>query len=331
MNMGLRLMKSEEVEKLSKAALSKVNLQDIKKISGDEHRTSVNIEVDYDLLNESMKELDTLVGMIDIKNQIKELIKLVSYYKEIGKNVLNEFSLHTVFTGNPGTGKTTIARIFGKIYKALGLLERGHMVETGKEGLVAGFVGQTAIKAQDVIKKAMGGILFIDEAYALAGKGGQNSYGHEAIEVILKNMEDYRGKFAVIAAGYPDNMEQFMRMNPGLKSRFDRTIHFPDYSAETLYKILESMLAKEKLYADTNAEKNLKGYIHELHKKRNKYFGNARSMRKITEQALRNQNLRMANTESDKRTKEMQQTLIQQDIEKIDVIEDIQKSSSIGF
>ncbi|MEA2041120.1 MAG: AAA family ATPase [Bacteroidota bacterium] len=331
MNMGLRIMNKGNIKKLTKAGVSKIKLEDVKKIAGEDTFTSLNLTVDQELLNESLSELDQMVDMNAIKQQIYELIKLVKYYKETGINVLNKFSLHSVFTGNPGTGKTTIARIFGKVYKALGLLERGHITETGKEGLVAGYVGQTALKAEEMIKKAMGGVLFIDEAYALAGKGGHNSFGHEAIEVILKNMEDYRGKFAVIAAGYPDNMEQFLKMNPGLKSRFDRTLNFEDYSADTLYEILEYMLAQEKLYPDEEAQKYLKYYISNLHKKRDKYFGNARSMRKIAEQAVKKQNLRMADMSAQLRTKQVQKTLTKADIEKIDAVEDIQKASGIGF
>jgi len=140
-------------------------------------------------------------------------VKLVRFYRETGKEVLNRFSLHAVFTGNPGTGKTTLARIIAKIYKGLGLLEKGHIVEVDRQGLVAGYVGQTAIKTQERIDEAVGGVLFIDEAYAL-GEGGENDFGKEAVEVVLKKMEDLRGQFAVVVAGYPDNMHRFIETNP---------------------------------------------------------------------------------------------------------------------
>ncbi len=331
MNMGLRIMKSGNFDQLSKEELSEVSLEDVKKIEAQYSKSPIIIEQDNVLLEEALNELNTLVGMPDIKNQVNELVKLVRYYKEIGKNVLNEFSLHTIFTGNPGTGKTTIARIFGKIFKALGVLERGHLIETGKEGLVAGFVGQTALKTQEVIDKAQGGVLFIDEAYALSGGGGQSNFGHEAIEVILKNMENKRGKFAVIAAGYPDNMAQFLKMNPGLKSRFDRIVHFPDYRPETLYKIAVKMLNQRGLYPDSAAEDLLKSQIINIWKRRDKYFGNARSIRRIAEQAVRNQNLRMADTDPALRTEEMQQVLQTEDLQKIDTEGNVQKSSGIGF
>ena len=176
----------------------------------------------------------------------------------------------------------------------------------------------------------MGGVLFIDEAYALSG-GGQNSFGNEAIEIILKSMEDNRGKFAVIVAGYPDNMETFLKMNPGLKSRFDKTIHFKDYKPEILYDIFMSMIHSEDLKPNKKAEAYLKEYIADLHKKRDKYFGNARTVRKIAEQSIRRQNLRMASLETEKRTKRAITTLIIEDIKGIDTNEAIETSGGMGL
>lgn len=330
MNMGLRLMQQKDIKKLSNELLSTITPDDVEKIEGLKIKKKINIPIDENLLKESIHELNSLVGLNTIKNEINELIKLVRYYKETGKDVLNKFSLHAVFTGNPGTGKTTVARIFGKIYKALGLLERGHMVETGKEGLVAGYIGQTALKAKEKIDQAIGGVLFIDEAYALAG-GGPQSYGNEAIEVILKNMEDLRGKFAVIVAGYPDNMESFLRMNPGLKSRFDKTMHFNDYSPEILYNITSFMLKQEELTPDTQAAEHLKAYITELFKRRDKFFGNARTMRKIAEEAVKKQNLRMASVTNEERTGDAIYTLTLADVKDIQIDEIVKQSSSIGF
>ncbi|MBC8046125.1 MAG: AAA family ATPase, partial [Fimbriimonadaceae bacterium] len=233
-NMALRLMKSEHPEKLTNEDLSTIQLQDVEMVFGINSNRGVELPVDEVLLVDAMNELREMTGMADVKNEIEEIVKLVRYYKEIGKDIRKSFSLHTVFTGNPGTGKTTVARILVKIYKAIGILEKGHLVETDREGLVAGFVGQTAIKTDAMIDASMGGGLFIDEAYALSA-GGENDFGREAIETLLKRMEDHRGEFIVIVAGYTDNMAKFLESNPGLKSRFDKFIHFEDYSAEELF------------------------------------------------------------------------------------------------
>lgn len=331
MNMGLRLMQSENIDELTNEELSVITAEDINKIESIKSTSVVKIPIDFELLKEATDEMNALIGMNEIKNEVNELIKLVKFYKETGKDVLNRFSLHAVFSGNPGTGKTTLARIFGKIYKALGLLERGHIVETGREGLVAGYVGQTAIKTKEKIDEAIGGVLFIDEAYALAGGSGQHSYGNEAIEVILKNMEDNRGKFAVIVAGYPGNMEIFLKMNPGLKSRFDKTLIFKDYKPEILYDICVQMLGREDLFPDKLTEVYLRDYIKKLYIKRDKFFGNARTVRKIVEGALRKQNLRMASLPSSKRTKEKLKTLTVDDVKDIEVNKALGLSDNIGF
>ncbi|MCF6365928.1 MAG: AAA family ATPase [Bacteroidales bacterium] len=330
MNMGLRVMRNAEIDLLTEDELSTVTPEDINKIESVKSKSIVKIPIDNELLKEALDEMNSLVGMNDIKTEVNELIKLVKFYKETGKDVLNKFSLHAIFSGNPGTGKTTLARIFGKIYKALGLLERGHIIETGKDGLVAGYVGQTALKTKEKIDKALGGVLFIDEAYALAGTG-QYNYGNEAIEVILKNMEDNRGKFAVIVAGYPGNMETFLKMNPGLKSRFDKTLVFKDYKPETLYEILLQMLVGEDLTPDKKAEKHLKEYIKKLYNRRDKYFGNARTVRKIVEESIRKQNLRMASVPARERTKEALKTIITEDVINIEVNKALGLSDNIGF
>jgi len=330
MNMGLRIMRNEDIDKLTEEELSVITSEDINKIESVKSKSIVKIPIDNDLLKEALNEMNALVGMNDIKTEVNELIKLVKFYKETGKDVLNRFSLHAIFSGNPGTGKTTLARIFGKIYKALGLLERGHIIETGKDGLVAGYVGQTALKTKEKIDKALGGVLFIDEAYALAGQG-QYNYGNEAIEVILKNMEDNRGKFAVIVAGYPGNMETFLKMNPGLKSRFDKTLVFKDYKPETLYEILLQMLNEEDLTPDKKAEKHLREYIKKLYDRRDKYFGNARTVRKIVEESIRKQNLRMASVPARERTKEALKTLTVEDVSNIEVNKALGLSDNIGF
>ena len=284
------------------------------------------------ILNESMAELNSLTGMNSIKNDVNELIKLVRFYQETGKDVLNKFSLHSVFTGNPGTGKTTVARILSRIYKGLGILEKGHLIEVDRQGLVAGYVGQTAIKTGDKINEAMGGILFIDEAYSLAqGKGSQYDFGGESIQVILKRMEDFRGKFGVIVAGYTDNMHEFITSNPGLKSRFDRVFVFEDYASDEMFTIALSILKKEDIRPDEASAEHLKKYFAYLHGGRDKNFGNARTVRQVCGEAVKNQNLRLASMKKEERTKEMLETLLLNDVKEFEIKETDGGRGKLGF
>jgi SpoVK/Ycf46/Vps4 family AAA+-type ATPase len=330
MNMGLRVIRSNpDLKALTADQMREISLDDAKALFKATKAQLPDIRVDENLLTESLNELNSLIGLSKVKAEINELVKLVKFYRESGKDVLGKFSLHTVFTGNPGTGKTTVARILAKIYKALGILERGHMTETDRQGMVAGFVGQTAIKTSQQIDKALGGVLFIDEAYALS-QGGDNDFGREAIETLLKQMEDRRGQFVVVTAGYTDNMTHFLEMNPGLKSRFDRVIHFEDYNADELIQIARNMLRSESLTPDDAADTHLRSYLTYLHQKRDKFFGNARSVRKIIEKAITNQNLRMASLEKDQRTPDILQTLTFDDVDEFDLSGD-GNTNAIGF
>lgn len=318
MEMGLRLMKVENFADLNKEALSTIEVADIEKAFPKKKRKRPDLGINEKLLREALDELNSLVGMNNIKAEVNELVKLVRFYRETGKEVLNRFSLHAVFTGNPGTGKTTLARIIAQIYKGLGLLEKGHIVEVDRQGLVAGYTGQTAIKTQERIDAAIGGLLFVDEAYAL-GEGGGNDFGKEAVEVILKRMEDLRGQFAVIVAGYPDNMHRFMETNPGLKSRFDRTYEFSDYSAEELMTIGQNLLAKEKLEPTPEAEAHLKAYLDHVYEKRDKFFGNARTVRQVIGESVKNQHLRMASLPAQERTASVLSTLTLDDVKEFEI------------
>ena len=331
MNMGLRIMLNENPASLNKEDLSTINADDIGKIFAPKTRSIADIPVDEELLRTALATLHSMIGLGAIKTEIDELVKLVRFYKEIGKDIRQSFSLHAVFTGNPGTGKTTVARLLAQIYKALGILERGNLVECDRQDLVGGYVGQTALKTNEVISKAMGGVLFVDEAYALS-EGGENDFGKEAVETILKRMEDERGEFVVIVAGYTDNMKRFLESNPGLSSRFDRTLFFDDYNAEQLYEIAIRMLSSNSIKPDEKANEHLKTYFEFQYKTRNQYFGNARSVRKLVEEAIKNQHLRLAKVETELRTIDMIQELTFEDVEefKIDYNASSEKRS-IGF
>lgn len=331
-NMALRLMKTENFEALENDALSTIVLEDIEKAFGITNSKKVHIPVDDAALSEALKELHEMIGLEEVKQDVDEMAKLVRYYTEIGRDVKKAFSMHTIFTGNPGTGKTTVARILVKIYKALGILERGHLVECDRKELVAGYTGQTAIKTAAMIDKAIGGGLFIDEAYSLT-QGGQGDFGREAVETLLKRMEDQRGEFIVIAAGYPNEMQKFLEINPGLMSRFDRTLNFPDYSVAELMEISHVMFENENLYLDLAAKEHLTKYIEGMLEHKHKYFGNARSIRKVVKEIARRQNLRLAALSSEERTSTMVRTVTIEDFNDFKLIEqndDIPKKG-IGF
>ena len=325
-DMGLRLMKSENMDALTKEDLSTITLADLKSVFLANEKKKLKLLVNEKDLQMALAELNELVGLDNIKQDVNELVKLIRFYNEIGKDVVNKFSLHSVFTGNPGTGKTTLARIIARIYKSLGLLERGHVVEVDREGLIAGYTGQTAIKTQERIDAAMGGILFIDEAYALAEGSG---FGQEAIEVILKRMEDKRGQFGVIVAGYPENMHHFIEMNPGLKSRFDKTYAFSDYEPEQLITIAKNLLKKEGLVPNEEALAHLSNHFKELVERKDKFFGNARTVRQIVGECVMKQNLRMASIPAGERKPEDLITLTLEDVKHFTT--DGSGRSTLGF
>lgn len=333
MNLGLRVMGRKKPKAVSVDELAEIQLDDVLKINVAKTKSLPDIPIDFELLEESMAELDSLIGIENVKKDIKELVDIVSYYRKSDKDVLKKFYMHTVFIGNPGTGKTTVARILTSIYKALGILERGHMVETDRQGLVAGFVGQTAIKTAERIDEAMGGVLFIDEAYALSNFNGmQGDFGNEAIQTILKRMEDHRGEFFVFVAGYPDNMERFLKTNPGLKSRFDKVLKFEDYNGDELLEIAHKMIKDSGYSLKASAKKILKVHLQELYARKDKYFGNARAVRSVINDLIKNQNLRLANQEEV--SKRDLKKIIDADVENISqsaTDDDIFVRSSIGF
>lgn len=252
-------------------------------------------------LDELMAELDSLIGLDGVKREVRSLINLIKVRKLRKQHDLKvmDMSFHMVFTGNPGTGKTTVARLVAKIYKQLGFLSQGQLIETDRSGLVAGYVGQTAGKVTEVVKSALGGILFIDEAYALARKGMDNDFGREAIDTLVKLMEDNRDDLVVIVAGYTDEMHDFLTSNPGLISRFNKYIDFPDYTDDELMDIL-AMNAKKQGYTiaeDANA------IVHDMLESmtvgERMDFGNARGMRNTLEKLVQEQANRIAGLEGE--------------------------------
>ena len=237
-------------------------------------------------VEELLERLDALVGLSNIKQNVRSLINYVKIRKLREEKELPNppLSLHMVFMGNPGTGKTTVARIISELYRAIGVLSKGQLVEVDRSGLVAGFVGQTAIKTTDAVKSALGGILFIDEAYSLAPDvGSGNDFGREAIETLLKLMEDHRDDFIVIVAGYSSLMERFIFSNPGLESRFNRYLIFEDYNSDDLYKIFDSMCVKSEYVLNDEAAEFAREHFRMIYDMRDENFGNARHVRNFFE------------------------------------------------
>ena len=260
---------------------------------GDAEKTDTEEKKpDFD---ELMAQLDSLVGLDDVKKDIKNLMNLVKVRRLRRENGLPipPMSLHMVFMGNPGTGKTTVARIISGLYAAIGVLEKGQLIEVDRSGLVAGYVGQTALKTQEVIKSALGGVLFIDEAYSLAS-GGENDFGREAIETILKAMEDHRDELIVVVAGYDGPMEKFINSNPGLQSRFNKYFYFPDYNGEQLLHIFNGQCKKNGYALTEEAEAKAKAMFEELYENRGENFGNGRDVRNVFEDTVVRQSNRVA-------------------------------------
>ena len=246
-----------------------------------------------------MEELDQLIGLESIKSDVKELMDFVKIQKMRKDQGLKSVpvSLHLVFTGNPGTGKTTVARIIGRLYKQIGVLSKGQLVETDRSGLVAGFVGQTALKTQEKIKAAMGGVLFIDEAYALTSNE-QDTFGQESVDTILKAMEDHRDDLVVIVAGYTAPMEKFINSNPGLKSRFNKYIEFPDYTTDELEQIFYMNCEKYDYVVEEEVKHQIRSLIVLRKLQQLENFANAREVRNMFEEIITNQARRVAAMEN---------------------------------
>ena len=264
-------------------------------------------------LDDALKELNALIGLGEVKAEVEKFAKFiqVARLRQAEGLKVAPIAYHMVFTGNPGTGKTTVARIMAKIYRALGVVANGHLVETDRGGLIAEYVGQTAVKTGAVIDFALDGVLFIDEAYSIT-EGGAQGYGGECIATLLKRMEDDRDRLVVIVAGYPEEMKRFIDSNPGLESRFTRYIHFPDYTAEELAAIFRMQARKNDYTLSADVEQWIDPAMAEWTKDRDRKFGNGRYVRNLFEKSVERQAMRVSEIENP--TREELMTLTMEDV-----------------
>ena len=283
-------------DQICKKQAQRLQRANISMMSNEELMTIVREDIPYDApktvsVDDCLKKLDGLVGLSGVKKEIASLTAFLNL--QIARGETNTFQgKHYVFTGNPGTGKTTVARIMADIFKTLGVVARGQLVEADRSKLVAGFSGQTAIKTNQLVDQAMGGVLFIDEAYTLKSNDG-DSFGAEAIDTLLKRLEDDRGKFICIVAGYTDQMHDFIDTNPGLKSRFTQTIHFDDYTPDELTEIFLNLASGKNFTIDNETKAAIHRMFEQLYLRRDKNFGNAREARRIFNEAVERQSQRL--------------------------------------
>ncbi|MDD4145619.1 MAG: AAA family ATPase [Clostridia bacterium] len=247
-------------------------------------------------IEEILQELDSLIGLASVKKLILEIQAFMEIQKRREKeNLLTDpLVFHAIFKGNPGTGKTTVARILGNLFKEMGILKKGHVIEVERADLVGEYIGHTALKTREQIKNALGGVLFIDEAYSLA-RGGEKDFGKEAIDTMVKAMEDHKNNLILILAGYKEEMSWFLQSNPGLRSRFPLHVDFPDYSIQELLAIAEQMLLKRQYQLTEEAKKELENILTQKIIIKQEHHGNARLVRNLIEKAIRRQAVRLVN------------------------------------
>ncbi len=283
-----------------------------------------NQQPNDDSLEEVIQELNELIGLENVKKDVSELINLLEIQKKRTSEGLKntEITLHTVFLGPPGTGKTSVARLLSRIFKHLGFLSKGQLIETDREGMIAGFVGQTALKVDKVVQESLGGVLFIDEAYSLTQNSVGNDYGSEAVNTLIKRMEDHRDDLALVVAGYTEPMKFFVESNPGLRSRFNRFFEFNHFSPAELLQIFESIAKKSDFVITDDAKEKLNDTFVLLFDKRDESFGNARVVRNLFEKCVQNQANRIIKIK--KLSKKTLKTLIMEDIpEPLQTFQDI--------
>ncbi|MGH1142410.1 right-handed parallel beta-helix repeat-containing protein, partial [Bacillus pseudomycoides] len=296
----------------TKDLLLTLTSEDVEAVLHKERDKTYNLSINEELLSEALQQLKRMIGLNQVKTEIEKLVTLTRFYTEEGKDLAELFP-HTLLVGNPGTGKTEVARIIAKIYEALGVLERGDLIEINRDKLVSAYSGETEKLISRYIDQSMGGTLFIDEAYQLTQYGPQDP-GHKVIDVLLKRMEDDRGKFIVIVAGYKDYMEDFLKSNNGLRSRFIRHIEFEDYTPVELVKISELILQEKGYILENQAQVRLLDYYKSRYENRNQTFGNARLARNLVNESIKNANYRVAKIPKVERTEEIMKTILLEDI-----------------
>lgn len=298
--------KREEEQAREQFQIVKKRLKDRERAEREEHERRIK---------ELMDELNSLVGLKEVKEEVQSLINLIKIRKLREKMDMPtmEMTYHMVFTGSPGTGKTTVARIVGKIYKELGILSDGKMIETDRSGLVAGYVGQTAIKVHEIVEEAIGGVLFIDEAYSLVNPNVPNDFGTEAVDTLVKLMEDHRDNLVIIVAGYTEEMKTFLKSNSGLISRFNKFIDFPDYSREELVDIMDKMAEKTGLTIESDARSKVMDVLNSMSDNELNNFGNARGIRNLFEKLVTNQANRLVTIKEP--TREQLMTIVADDVQ----------------
>ncbi|VEP11752.1 AAA ATPase central domain protein [Hyella patelloides LEGE 07179] len=289
-------------------------LQELKNTIKYTNNKQINNYFDSNIIENCLQELNSLIGLKQLKTEINNLINFLKIQQQRQEYGLPQvpITLHLVFCGSPGTGKTTVARLIGKIYKELGILKKGHCIETDRSGMVAEYVGQTAPKTEKLIESALDGVLFIDEAYTLKPENAGKDFGQEAIDTLLKRMEDYRDRLVVIVAGYPDEMSRFIESNPGLESRFTRYLTSEDYQPEELLAIFSKICQSHHYQIDSDAKETLLNKFTDLYQSRDKNFGNGRLARNIFEKTLEKQATRLAQLANV--NQEIMTTITQEDI-----------------
>lgn len=285
---------TQQAKELKEALVNLYGSRRLREVLQSQKKEEVTVE--EHTLEELIAELNNLVGLSKVKSKVNDLVdyqKVQHLRKEIGLSIPKN-TLHIAFTGNPGTGKTTVARIVGRIYKHIGLLSKGHFLEVSRTDLIAGYQGQTALKVKEVIEKAKGGVLFIDEAYSITENDHSDSYGRECLTELTKALEDYRSDLVVIVAGYTEPMHKFFASNPGLKSRFNTFIEFDDYNSEELMNILQGMCTKENYIINSSAKEKLHLLFSEVLSKKTELFANGRFIRNIFEDMVMNHARRLS-------------------------------------